>query len=63
MSVCVWGLDCFTIKLLLLPWSWWVVTPFLSFVLIALELDVGASHVLGLSLDAWPSLFLAFATF
>lgn len=41
VSGCVWGLGGFTIKLLPLLWSWWVIFPFLalpSFVLRAPEL-------------------------
>lgn len=60
VSGCVWGLGGSTIKLLVLPWSWWVIFPFLtlpSFVLRAPELKLRASHKLGVSLGVLPILF------
>lgn len=67
VSGCGGGLGGFTIKMLLLPpWSWWVIFPFLalpSFVLRAPELKFRASHMLGMSLGALPILFSPFTYF
>lgn len=66
VSGCGWGLGGFTIKLLPLLWSWWVIFPFLalpSFVLRAPELKLRASYMLGVSLGALPILFSPFTYF